>query len=69
MIDALDNRTETFKGEMILPDLIENSPQIIEFVQKYSNLCSPDNIHVCDGSKEENEEIIKILIRNRYYNS
>lgn len=66
MIEAIDNTTEIFESvNMILPDLIENSPRLITFIQKYSKLCSPDNIHICDGSKAENEKIIKLLIKNK----
>jgi phosphoenolpyruvate carboxykinase (GTP) len=34
---------------------------IKEFVQKNADICTPDSIHVCDGSEEENSKLLKEL--------
>ena len=35
---------------------------VYEFIEEKAKLCQPDKIHICDGSAEENEALIKILI-------
>lgn len=32
-----------------------------QFVEENARLCNPDDIHVCDGSEEENREILDKL--------
>ena len=36
--------------------------KVQDFVADKIHLCQPDNLHVCDGSKEENEGLIKELM-------
>lgn len=40
------------------------SAKVQDFVADKVKLCTPENIHVCDGSKEENEALIKQLIED-----
>lgn len=36
--------------------------KVQDFVADKVKLCTPDNIHICDGSKEENEALLKKLM-------
>lgn len=36
-------------------------PVVRDFVDEYVRLCQPDKVHVCDGSVEENDELLKEL--------
>lgn len=36
--------------------------KVQDFVADKVKVCKPDNIHICDGSKEENEALLKILM-------
>lgn len=33
------------------------------FVEENAKLCTPKNIHICDGTKEENESLIDLLVK------
>lgn len=33
------------------------------FIEEKASLCQPDNIHVCDGSEDENEFMINLMKR------
>jgi phosphoenolpyruvate carboxykinase (GTP) len=35
--------------------------KIREYVQEKINLCQPDNFHVCNGSDEENQELLDAM--------
>ena len=44
-------------------------PFVQEFVEKYRQLCKPDDVHVCNGSKEENDRMLNQLVeRGRLVN-
>jgi len=36
--------------------------KVQEYVADKVELCQPDNVYICDGSKEENESLINELI-------
>ena len=36
--------------------------KVQDYVADKVKLCTPDNIHICDGSKEENEALLKKLM-------
>jgi len=36
--------------------------KVQDFVADKVKLCMPDNLHICDGSKEENEALLKQLM-------
>lgn len=36
--------------------------KVQDYVADKVKLCTPDNLHICDGSKEENEALIKLLM-------
>ena len=38
------------------------TPKIRQFVEENAKLCQPDNIHVCDGSEEENTALVNQLL-------
>ena len=38
--------------------------KVQDYVADQAKLCQPDNIYICDGSKEENESLINNLIEN-----
>ena len=43
-------------------DLATLRPYVKEFVEKNIALCKPANVHVCDGSKEENDLLLNKLV-------
>lgn len=45
-------------------DLNNLHPKVRSFVEEKANLCQPDNIHICDGSDEENELILNLMKDN-----
>ena len=36
--------------------------KVQDFVADKVKLCTPENVHICDGSKEENEALLKQLM-------
>lgn len=38
--------------------------KVQEYVADKAELCQPDNIYICDGSREENESLINELIES-----
>ena len=38
------------------------SDSVSRFVLEKAQICEPDNIHICDGSEEENRKMIDILL-------
>lgn len=43
-------------------DLSTLRPYVKEFVEKNVELCKPAAVHVCDGSKEENDMLLNKLV-------
>ena len=43
-------------------DLSKLRPYVKEFVEKNIELCKPTSVHVCDGSKEENDMLLNKLV-------
>ncbi|XP_071481478.1 phosphoenolpyruvate carboxykinase [GTP], mitochondrial-like, partial [Diadema antillarum] len=43
------------------PQLESLQPSVREYVLEKAELCRPDNIHICDGSQEENDTFLKKL--------
>ena len=43
-------------------DLSTLRPYVKEFVEKNMELCKPDKVHVCNGSKEENDMLLNKLV-------
>ncbi|XP_068119623.1 phosphoenolpyruvate carboxykinase, cytosolic [GTP]-like [Hyperolius riggenbachi] len=39
-------------------DLNKLSPDVVDFIVKNTRICQPDNIHICDGSEEENKKLL-----------
>jgi GTP-dependent phosphoenolpyruvate carboxykinase len=39
-------------------------PQLQEFIREKKELCQPENIHICDGSPEENEYMVNKMIES-----
>ena len=37
------------------------SPKIQAFIEECVKLCQPNDVHICDGSLQENEQMLKIL--------
>lgn len=42
-------------------DLSALGPAVKEFVESSVSLCQPDSLHICDGSDEENRNILTQL--------
>ena len=38
------------------------APKIQEYVVEKASICQPSNIHIVDGSEEENEALVNLLI-------
>jgi phosphoenolpyruvate carboxykinase (GTP) len=45
-------------------DLIKLPKSVQEFIDEKAKLCMPDRIHICDGSEEEYEDMLKLLQDN-----
>jgi phosphoenolpyruvate carboxykinase (GTP) len=41
------------------------SPQLQAFIREKQALCQPENIHICDGSQEENEYMVNQMIESK----
>ncbi|KAM9296086.1 phosphoenolpyruvate carboxykinase, cytosolic [GTP]-like [Gastrophryne carolinensis] len=39
-------------------DLSSLSSEVVDFIVTYARICLPDNIHICDGSEEENKKLL-----------
>ena len=38
---------------------LDSLPQAVrDFVESSAKLCQPDQIHICDGSEEENQQLL-----------
>ena len=44
------------------PEKTQNE-KLISWVEKMAELCQPDAIHWCDGSKEENDSLSQLLVK------
>lgn len=42
-----------------------NNQHLIDWVGNIANLTKPDNIHWCDGSEQEREMLINVLLENK----
>ncbi|KAG8301183.1 Protein kinase C-like 1 [Homalodisca vitripennis] len=38
------------------------SPKLREFVEKNAELCRPSQIHICDGSEAENDQLTRLMV-------
>jgi phosphoenolpyruvate carboxykinase (GTP) len=45
-------------------DLIKLPKMVQDFIDEKAKLCMPDRIHICDGSDEEYEDMLKLLQDN-----
>ncbi|NXS10309.1 PCKGC protein, partial [Neodrepanis coruscans] len=43
-------------------DLESLSPEARDFIETNAKLCQPENIHICDGSEEENKKLLGIMV-------
>ncbi|XP_069740962.1 phosphoenolpyruvate carboxykinase, cytosolic [GTP] isoform X2 [Narcine bancroftii] len=46
---------------VIKGDLNDLSPAVRDFVEESAKLCQPASIHICDGSEEENRQILSLM--------
>ena len=51
----IPNRCSAIYGDL-------RSLNVKEFVEKNIALCKPANVHLCDGSKEENDLLLNKLV-------
>ncbi|XP_032560844.1 phosphoenolpyruvate carboxykinase, cytosolic [GTP] isoform X1 [Chiroxiphia lanceolata] len=57
------------KAEMnVMPKVVQGdleslSPEARDFIETNAKLCQPENIHICDGSEEENKKILDIMVK------
>ncbi|CAD5118136.1 DgyrCDS6872 [Dimorphilus gyrociliatus] len=40
------------------------APKVRQWVEENAKLCSPENIHICDGSEKENKNLLNLLQSN-----
>ncbi|XP_068119624.1 phosphoenolpyruvate carboxykinase, cytosolic [GTP]-like [Hyperolius riggenbachi] len=45
-------------------DLNSLSPNVVDFIVANAGICQPDNIHICDGSEEENKRLLHQMEEN-----
>ncbi|XP_064640065.1 phosphoenolpyruvate carboxykinase, cytosolic [GTP]-like isoform X2 [Lineus longissimus] len=45
-------------------DLTKLAPGVREHIDKYTKICQPANVHVCDGSEAERSAIINMLVND-----
>ncbi|XP_072270337.1 phosphoenolpyruvate carboxykinase, cytosolic [GTP] [Pyxicephalus adspersus] len=45
-------------GIVTYGELTSLSPDVVEFIVTYARICLPENIHICDGSEEENKKLL-----------
>ncbi|NWU16712.1 PCKGC protein, partial [Cephalopterus ornatus] len=56
------------KDEMkVMPKVVQGDleslpPEARDFIETNAKLCQPENIHICDGSEEENKKILDIMV-------
>ncbi|XP_013806858.1 phosphoenolpyruvate carboxykinase, cytosolic [GTP] [Apteryx mantelli] len=48
--------------KVIQGDLQSLPPEVREFIESNAKLCQPESIHICDGSEEENQKILDIMV-------
>lgn len=41
-----------------------NNKKLLNWVSEWSDLCQPDKIHWCDGSKEENDRLFDLMVKS-----
>ncbi|NXN72700.1 PCKGC protein, partial [Himantopus himantopus] len=47
--------------KVVQGDLQSLPPEARDFIESNAKLCQPENIHICDGSEEENKKILDIM--------
>ncbi|XP_063819552.1 phosphoenolpyruvate carboxykinase, cytosolic [GTP] [Pseudophryne corroboree] len=45
-------------GIMTKGNLNSLCPDVVDFIATYTRICLPENIHICDGSEEENKKFL-----------
>ncbi|XP_071428951.1 phosphoenolpyruvate carboxykinase, cytosolic [GTP] isoform X2 [Pithys albifrons albifrons] len=48
--------------KVVQGDLESLPPEARDFIETNAKLCQPENIHICDGSEEENKKILDIMV-------
>ncbi|NWI52124.1 PCKGC protein, partial [Calyptomena viridis] len=48
--------------KVVQGDLESLSPEARNFIETNAKLCQPENIHICDGSEEENKKLLDIMV-------
>lgn len=46
-------------------DLNHLNLKVRDFVEEKAKLCEPDNIHICDGSDNENTALLETLLQQK----
>lgn len=50
-----------FSGKVVRGSLDSLPPAVREFVESSAKLCQPKDIHICDGSEEENRQLLELM--------
>ncbi|NXE51613.1 PCKGC protein, partial [Casuarius casuarius] len=48
--------------KVIQGDLQSLPPEVRKFIESNAKLCQPESIHICDGSEEENQKILDVML-------
>ena len=43
--------------------MLTNNTQLNQWIENTKNLCNPSNIHLCDGSEEEYDQLIQLMVK------
>lgn len=53
------------QGTVVVNGKFELLPEKVkDFVVKKVELCSPENVHICDGSEIERDHLTNVLVEN-----
>lgn len=44
-------------------DLKQLAPSVRKYVEEKAKICQPENIHICDGTEQENNKLLQMLQR------
>lgn len=50
-------------SKVVQGDLAALAPGVRDFIESNAKLCQPEAIHVCDGSEDENKNILQVMVQ------
>lgn len=58
------NLFRTMSSALNYSSIASLPPKVRSYVEEKANICKPDNIHICDGTENENKMMIDTLRKN-----